>query len=92
MDSQKCELNFMILHTNSAIGSTNFIGIVNHVHYIDNQFNLNFQPISPHVVDNFMLWCPYSQLHKINFMNYIALFHKEHLFIMYKILLIAPCD
>ena len=51
----------MILQTNIPIGSsTNFIGIVNQVHYRDNQFNLNFQPISPHVVNNFMIWYSYS--------------------------------
>ena len=68
------------------------MGIVNQVRYIDNQFNFNFQPISLHVVNNFMIWCPCSQLHqkKYNFINYIALFRKER-YIMYKILLIALC-
>jgi len=40
--SQKCKLNFMILQTNLVVGSINFIGMMNQVHYIDNQFNLNF--------------------------------------------------
>jgi hypothetical protein len=87
-----CKLNFTILQTNLAIiGSTNVIGIMNQAHYIDNQFNSNFQPISLHVVDNFMIWYPYSQFHKINFMNCVSLFHKEW-YIMDKILLIVPCD
>ena len=47
MNLQNCKLNFMNLQTNLAIlGSTKFIGIVNQLHYIDNQFNLNFQPIT----------------------------------------------
>ena len=46
MNSYKCELNFMILQTNLVIIYTTFIGIVNQVDYIDNQFNMNFQPIS----------------------------------------------
>ena len=45
MDSQKFKHYSMILHTNIAIGPTNFIGTMNHVHYVDNQFNLNFQTI-----------------------------------------------
>ena len=49
VNSQKCKFNFMILQTNSAIVSTNFIGIMIQVHYIDNQFNLNFQQNSLHV-------------------------------------------
>ena len=61
----------MILQTNLAIGSNKFIGIMNQVHYIDNQFNLNFQQISLHVVNNFMI-C-------------IIVFHKECC-IMFKIL------
>ena len=77
MNSQKCELNFVILQTSLAIGSTKFIGIMNQVHCIDNQFNLSFQPISLHVVNHFMIWYPYSQLHKINFIFYIALSHTK---------------
>ena len=50
MISQNCKLNFLILQTNLAIVFFNFIGIMHQVHYIDNQFNLNFQPISLHVV------------------------------------------
>jgi hypothetical protein len=91
MNSQKCELSFIIIQINLAIDSTSFIGIMNQVHYIENQFKLNFQPISLHVVNHFMIWCPYSQLQKINFMKCIALFHNEQ-YIMYKILLIAPHD
>ena len=83
MNSQNCKLNFMILQTNLGIGSTNFVGIANQVYYIDNRWNLNSQPMSLHVVINLMIWCPYSQLHKINFMNCIALFHKER-YITYK--------
>ena len=79
----------MIFESNLAIGSTNCIGIMNQVYNIDNQFDLNFQSISLHVVNNFMIWYLYLQLHKIDFMNYIALFHKEQ-YIMYKILLITP--
>ena len=45
MNSQKCKLNFMILQINLAIGSTNYIGIMNQVHFVDNQFNFHFQPI-----------------------------------------------
>ena len=52
----KRDLNFMILQTNLVIGSTNLIGIINQVHYMDNQFNLNFQPISLYVVYNFVIW------------------------------------
>ena len=73
----KHELNFMILQTNLAIGSTNFIGIMNQVYYIDNQFSLNFQPISLHVVNNIM--------------NCIIVFHKER-YMMCTILLMAPHD
>ena len=36
----------MILQINLAISSTNFIDIMSIVHYVDNQFNSNFQPIS----------------------------------------------
>jgi hypothetical protein len=32
----------MILQTNLATGFTNFVGIVNQVHNIDNQFSFNF--------------------------------------------------
>ena len=56
MNPHKCKLNFMILQTNLTIGSTNFIGITNQVHCIDNQFNFNFHPISLHVVNTFMIW------------------------------------
>ena len=58
----KMQSQFHVLQTNIAISSTNFIGIVNQVHYIDNQFNLNLQPISLHVVNNLTIWYPYSQL------------------------------
>ena len=76
-NSQKCKLNFMILQTNLAIGSSNFIGIIRQAHYEDNRFNLNFQPISMYV-SNFIIWYPYSQRHKIEFMNCITISHKEH--------------
>ena len=79
----------MILQTNSARGSTNFIRIMNQVHCIHNQFNLNCQPTSLHVVNNFTIWYLYSQLHIIDFMTHITLFHKEQ-YNMYKILLITP--
>ena len=46
MSLQKCKLNFMILQTNLAVGSTNFVGIMNQVHYVDNQLSLIFQLIS----------------------------------------------
>ena len=46
----------MILQANLATSSAKFIGIVNPVHYLDNQFNLKFQLISSHVVNNFMIW------------------------------------
>ena len=59
-NQHKCRFNFMILQTNLAIGSTNFVGIMNQVHNIDNQCSFNFQPISLHVVINFMIWYPYS--------------------------------
>ena len=39
MNSYKCELNFMILQTNLVNIYTTFIGIVNQVDYIDNQFH-----------------------------------------------------
>ena len=42
MNSQKCKLNSKLLQTNSTIGSTNYIGIMSQVHYIDNQFNWTF--------------------------------------------------
>jgi hypothetical protein len=74
----------MILQTNLAIGSTNVIGIMNQIQYINNCFNLNFQLILLHVVNNFMIWYPCSQLHEINFMNHMGLFHKEQ-YIVYKI-------
>ena len=73
--------------SNLAIGSTNFIGL-DQVHYIDNLFNLNVQLISLHVVNIFLIiWYPYSQLHKIDFLNCIILFHKEW-YIVYKIFLV----
>ena len=59
------------------MGSTNFTGIKNQVHHIDNQFNLNFQAISLHVLNNFMIWYPIPQFHKINFMNQITSSHKD---------------
>ena len=74
MNSQKCELNFMVLQTNLAKGSTTFIGIADQVHHIDNQIEFNFQPISLYVVNNFMIWYAYSQLHKI-------LFHELYRFV-----------
>ena len=58
---------------------------------LDNQFNFNIQPISLHIVAIFMIWYPYSQLHKINFMSCITLLQKKW-YIMYKILLITPLD
>ena len=58
------QTRFLILSTNLAIVSTNFIGIIDQFHYTDNQLNLKLQPISLHVVSNFMIWNPYSQLHK----------------------------
>lgn len=33
---------FTKVQTSLAIGSTNYIGIINHVHYVDNQFNFHF--------------------------------------------------
>jgi hypothetical protein len=42
MNLWKYKLNFMILQTNLVIGSTNFIGIMNQVYDIDNQFSLYF--------------------------------------------------
>ena len=56
MNIQKCKLNFIILQMSLAIGCTNFIRIVNQVHLIDHQANLNFQPISLDVVNNSMVW------------------------------------
>ena len=62
MTTQKCKLNFMILQIDLAIGYTNFIGVANQTHYIDNQFNLNFQPISLHelyiFISKWMVHCP----------------------------------
>ena len=52
MNTQKCKLNFIFLNTNLAISYTNLIGITNH---IDNQFNLNFQLISLHVLNSFII-------------------------------------
>ena len=89
MDSQKCKLRFIILQINLVLGSTNFIGIMNQVHYIDNQINFNFQPISLRVVNKFVIWFPYSQLHKNDFMKCRILFHNVR-YIMHKVLLIAP--
>ena len=48
---------------------------MNQVHYIDNQYNYNFQPISIDIVNNFM--------------KCINLFHNEH-HIMCRIFLITP--
>ena len=45
----------MILQTNLAIGSIIFIGIMNQNHYINKQFKLNFQPMSLHVVNSFII-------------------------------------
>ena len=45
----------MILNTNLAIGSTNFIETLNQVHHIDNHFKFNFQSISLHVMNNFQI-------------------------------------
>jgi hypothetical protein len=53
------QIQFHDSTTNLAIGSTKSIGIMNQVHYIDNQFNLNVQSISLHVVNNFMIWDTY---------------------------------
>ena len=47
---------------------------MNQVPYTNNQVNLNFPLILLHVVNNFMIWYPYSQLHKIDFIGFI---HKE---------------
>ena len=41
---------FHDLQTILAIGSTNFIGIANQIHYIDDQFSLNFNQF------HYMLW------------------------------------
>ena len=71
MNSQKCKLNFMLLQVNLALGYAHFIGILNLVHYIDNQLNLIFQPILLNVVNYFMIWYPCSQPCKINFTNHI---------------------
>ena len=49
MNLKKCKLNFMILQTNLANKFYQFPW--NQVHYIDNQFNLNFQSISLNVVN-----------------------------------------
>jgi hypothetical protein len=38
MDLENCKLDFMILQTNLALACIDFIGIMNQVHYIDNQF------------------------------------------------------
>jgi hypothetical protein len=81
----------MNLQTNLAICSTNFIGTMNQVHCIENQFNLNYQPTSLHVVNKSTIWYLYSHLHIINFVNNISLFHKKR-FIMYDILLITIHD
>ena len=62
MNSHKYKLSFMILQTNLATCSTNFIGIIKQLHYTYNQFNLNFQSILVHVVRFFMIWYLHSQL------------------------------
>ena len=67
----------MVLQINLARGSTNFIGFMNQVHYIDNQFDFNFQPISLRVMNNFMIWYTYSQLQKNQFHElYNLISHK----------------
>ena len=53
------QIQFHDLTTNLAICSTKSIIIMNQVHYVDNQFNLNVQSISLHVVNNFMIWHTY---------------------------------
>ena len=63
MNSHKCKIAFKILQTNLEIGSIDFIGIMNQVHCKYNQFNLNFQPISLHVVYNFITCC--EQFHEL---------------------------
>ena len=88
MNPQKCELIFMVLQINIAIGSTNFMEM--RTKFIVYTTNLTWTSNQFHyMLNNFMIWCPYSQFHKINFMTNIALFHKEW-YVMYKILLIAP--
>ena len=57
---RKCILRFMILQTNLVTGSINFIVNMNQIHFIDNQADLNLQPILLHVLSNFMIWNPYS--------------------------------
>ena len=54
MNAQKCKLICMIIQTNLAIDLAISFGIMDQVHYIDNRFNLKLQPISLHVVNNFM--------------------------------------
>ena len=76
-NSRKGKLDFISLGTNLAIGSTNFIEIMNQVHFRDNQFSFNFQSIPWHVMNNFMIWYPYSYLHKINFIKSIIFFQKK---------------
>ena len=58
-------------------------------HDFTNQFSLNFQPISLHIVNNFMIWHPYPHLYKIDSMDHITLLYKEP-YITYKIVLITP--
>ena len=71
----------MILQTNVAIGSNSFIGIMNQVHYIDNQLNFNFQSISLQVVNTFMIRYPYTtlqnQLHELYNFNAQRMVHYE---------------
>ena len=75
MKSRKCKLIFMILQTDLAIGSTNlFIGrIMNPVHYTIYQFDLNFEPISLHVVNNFMIRDPIFKNQFCELYNIISL-------------------
>lgn len=74
MKSHKCKLIFMSLQTDLAIGSTNlFIGIMNPVHYTIYQFDLNFEPISLHVVNNFMIWDPIFKNQFCELYNIISL-------------------
>jgi hypothetical protein len=60
MYSQDWKLNLLILQANLALGSTNFIGIIHQVHYIDSQFNLNLWPFQS------MLWIFHEQFNFIS--------------------------
>lgn len=63
-------LNFRILLTNLAIGSTIFIGIMNQLHYINSPFNFELST-------NLLIWCSYLQLYKMNIMDSIFVFRKN---------------